>query len=225
MKRSIITTSDGSKTIQIGEWNEQYHSIHGAIQEAKHVFIKMGLNHFLELHKVKSIRVLEMGLGTGLNAFITALEAEIRNLHIHYEAIEAFPVLKHELSQLNYPSLLANKNQESLFETIHDVSWATPNSITTNFTLTKVQQYFSKLEYFSLFDLVYFDAFGPRVQPDLWTPDMFRRMFNALKPRGVLVTYSAKGSVRRAMQSVGFFVERLEGPPGKREMLRATKPA
>jgi tRNA U34 5-methylaminomethyl-2-thiouridine-forming methyltransferase MnmC len=225
LKRSIITTSDGSKTIQIGEWNEQYHSIHGAIQEAKHVFIKMGLNHFLELHKVKSMRVLEMGLGTGLNAFITALEAEIRNFHIHYEAIEAFPVLKHELSQLNYPSLLANKNQESLFETIHDVSWATPNSITTNFTLTKVQQYFSKLEYFSLFDLVYFDAFGPRVQPDLWTPDMFRRMFNALKPRGVLVTYSAKGSVRRAMQSVGFFVERLEGPPGKREMLRATKPA
>jgi tRNA U34 5-methylaminomethyl-2-thiouridine-forming methyltransferase MnmC len=91
--------------------------------------------------------------------------------------------------------------------------------------LTKVQQYFSKLEYVSLFDLVYFDAFGPRVQPDLWTPDMFKRMFNALKPRGVLVTYSAKGSVRRAMQSVGFFVERLEGPPGKREMLRATKPA
>lgn len=225
MKRSIITTSDGSKTIQIGEWNEQYHSIHGAIQEAKHVFIKMGLNHFLELHKVKSMRVLEMGLGTGLNAFITTLEAEIRNLHIHYEAIEAFPVLKHELSQLNYPSLLANKNQESLFETIHDVSWATPNSITTNFTLTKIHQYFSKLEYVSLFDLVYFDAFGPRVQPDLWTPDMFKRMFNALKPRGVLVTYSAKGSVRRAMQSVGFFVERLEGPPGKREMLRATKPA
>ena len=225
MKRSIITTSDGSKTIQIGEWNEQYHSIHGAIQEAKHVFIKMGLNHFLELHKVKSMRVLEMGLGTGLNAFITTLEAEIRNLHIHYEAIEAFPVLKHELSQLNYPSLLANKNQESLFETIHGVSWATPSSITTNFTLTQIHQYFSKLEYVSLFDLVYFDAFGPRVQPDLWTPDMFKRMFNALKPRGVLVTYSAKGSVRRAMQSVGFFVERLEGPPGKREMLRATKPA
>lgn len=225
MKRSIITTADGSKTIQIGEWNEQYHSIHGAVQEAKHVFIKMGLNHFLDLYKVKSLRVLEMGLGTGLNAFITILEAETRNLHIQYEAIEAYPVPKHELSQLNYPNLLANDNQQSLFETIHGVSWATPSSITTNFTLTKIHQYFSKLEYVSLFDLVYFDAFGPRVQPDLWTPDMFKRMFNALKPQGVLVTYSAKGSVRRAMQSVGFFVERLEGPPGKREMLRATKPA
>ena len=225
MKRSIITTSDGSKTIQIGEWNEQYHSIHGAIQEAKHVFIKMGLHYFLELHKVKSLRVLEMGLGTGLNAFITALESEIKNLHVYYEAIEAHPVLKHELSQLNYPELLANDNQHSLFNNIHDVSWGISNPISTNFTLNKIQQDFLELEHKSSFDLVYFDAFGPRVQPHLWTSTMFKRIFNALKPHGVLVTYSAKGVVRRSMQAVGFSVERLDGPPGKREMLRATKPA
>ena len=225
MKRSIITTSDGSKTIQIGEWNEQYHSIHGAIQEAKHVFIKMGLHYFLELHKVKSLRVLEMGLGTGLNTFITALESEIKNLHVYYEAIEAHPVLKHELSQLNYPELLANDNQHSLFKNIHDVSWGISSPISTNFTLNKIQQDFLELEHKSSFDLVYFDAFGPRVQPHLWTLTMFKRMFNALKPHGVLVTYSAKGVVRRTMQAVGFSVERLDGPPGKREMLRATKPA
>ena len=112
-----------------------------------------------------------------------------------------------------------------MFKNIHDVSWGISNSISTNFTLNKIQQDFLELEHKSSFDLVYFDAFGPRVQPHLWTSTMFKRMFNALKPHGVLVTYSAKGVVRRTMQAVGFSVERLDGPPGKREMLRATKPA
>ena len=224
MKRSVITTSDGSKTIQIEDWNEQYHSIHGAIQEAKHVFIKMGLHHFVELHKVNSLRIIEIGFGTGLNAFITTLESEALNLQIQYEGIEAYPVLQEELSQLNHSKLIA-PDQQSVFDTMHSVSWETPHSINTLFTLKKRQQDFSKLEDVSCFDLVYFDAFGARVQPDLWTETIFKRMFIALKPQGVLVTYAAKGSVRRAMQAVGFMVERLEGPPGKREMLRATKPA
>ena len=223
MIRSVITTSDGSKTIKIEDWNEQYHSIHGAIQEAKHVFIKMGLHYFIGLHKSKSLRIIEIGFGTGLNAFITNLEASIHNLRIQYKGIEAFPVLQDELSQLNYPSLIA-PDQQSLFDKMHAVSWGKPNPITNNFTLTKKQQDFSELEDILSFDLVYFDAFGARVQPHLWTEAIFKRMFTALKPKGVLVTYAAKGSVRRAMQAVGFVVERLEGPPGKREMLRATKP-
>ena len=223
MKRSVITTSDGSKTIQIEDWNEQYHSIHGAIQESKHVFIKKGLHHFIDLHKVNSLKIIEIGFGTGLNAFITNLEAVTHNLQIQYEGIEAYPVLQNELSQLNYSKLLA-PDQQSIFDKMHGVSWENPHPITTHFTLTKRQQFFSKLEDVSSFDLVYFDAFGARVQPDLWTETIFKRMFRALKSQGVLVTYAAKGSVRRAMQAVGFVVERLEGPPGKREMLRATKP-
>jgi tRNA U34 5-methylaminomethyl-2-thiouridine-forming methyltransferase MnmC len=223
MKRSVITTSDGSKTIQIEDWNEQYHSIHGAIQESKHVFIKKGLHHFIDLHKVNSLKIIEIGFGTGLNAFITNLEAVTHNLQIQYEGIEAYPVLQSELSQLNYSKLLA-PDQQSIFDKMHGVSWEKLHPITTHFTLTKRQQFFSELEDVSSFDLVYFDAFGARVQPDLWTETIFKRMFRALKSQGVLVTYAAKGSVRRSMQAVGFVVERLEGPPGKREMLRATKP-
>ena len=224
MKRSIITTSDGSTTIQIEDWNEQYHSIHGAIQEAKHVFIKMGLHHFIEIHKVSTLRILEIGFGTGLNALVTALEASLNNIQVEYEGVEAYPVQETELSKLNYTTLLA-PDQHSVFDDMHLVSWDNLPPITSSVSLKKRQQFFSELDDVSSFDLVYFDAFGARVQPDLWTEAIFNLMFIALKPNGVLVTYAAKGSVRRAMQAVGFIVERLDGPPGKREMLRATKPS
>ena len=222
MKRSIITTSDGSTTIQIEEWNEQYHSIHGAVQEAQHVFIKMGLHHFMNLHKTDKLRILEMGFGTGLNAFVTAIAARDHSVNIQYEGVEAYPVFEDELSQLNYTTLIA-PDQQAIFDEMHAVSWEKLHSITAHFSLKKRQQFFSDLEDLSSFDLIYFDAFGARVQPELWSIAIFKRMFKALKPSGVLVTYAAKGSVRRAMQAVGFEVERLEGPPGKREMLRATK--
>ncbi len=223
MKRSIITTSDGSKTIQIEDWDEQYHSIHGAIQESRHVFIKTGLYHFLELYKPTAINILEIGFGTGLNAFLTALEAKTQGVQIHYEGVEAYPVLADELEQLNYASLI-DADQHIIFDALHTVSWEVLHSMTSQFSLKKRQQFFTDVEDKNFFNLIYFDAFGARVQPDLWTESIFKRMFNALKINGVLVTYSAKGSVRRAMQAVGFVVERLEGPPGKREMLRATKP-
>jgi len=222
MKRSIITTSDGSTTIQIEEWNEQYHSIHGAVQEAQHVFIKMGLHHFINLHKTDKLRILEMGFGTGLNAFVTAIEARDHSVNIQYEGVEAYPVFEDELSQLNYTTLIA-PDQQAMFDEMHAVSWEKLHSITVHFSLKKRQLFFSDIEDLSSFDLIYFDAFGARVQPELWSIAIFKRMFKALKPSGVLVTYAAKGSVRRAMQAVGFEVERLEGPPGKREMLRATK--
>ncbi|WP_111706391.1 tRNA (5-methylaminomethyl-2-thiouridine)(34)-methyltransferase MnmD [Lutibacter citreus] len=219
MERKIIITSDGSSTIHLPEWNEQYHSIHGAIQEAKHVFIKSGLHLFSE----QNIKILEIGFGTGLNSFITFLEAPKLNLTINYVGVEAYPVLFDEINKLNYVEELKAQNFESVFNEMHKQEWELEKMISTEFSLTKRKQFFNKINDLDTFNLIYFDAFGARVQPDLWTEDIFKIMYDALKVNGVLVTYSAKGSVRRAMQAVGFKVERLPGPPGKREMLRAVK--
>jgi tRNA U34 5-methylaminomethyl-2-thiouridine-forming methyltransferase MnmC len=224
LERKIITTGDGSKTIQLTEWDEQYHSKHGAIQEAYHVFIKHGLHYYSANHKkLETISILEIGFGTGLNAFITLLEAEKLNTSINYVGVEAYPVGLNEVQELNYPQQLLAEARSKTFNKIHEVSWEDKHTITTNFSLTKQQKLFKDISEINVFDLIYFDAFGARVQPELWTESIFNIMFNALKLYGVLVTYSAKGSVRRAMQAVGFNVERLPGPPGKREMLRATK--
>jgi tRNA U34 5-methylaminomethyl-2-thiouridine-forming methyltransferase MnmC len=224
LERKIITTGDGSKTIQLTEWDEQYHSKHGAIQEAYHVFIKHGLHYYSANHKkLETISILEIGFGTGLNAFITLLEAEKLNTSINYVGVEAYPVGLNEVQELNYPMQLLVEARSKTFNKIHEVSWEDKHTITTNFSLTKQQKLFKDISEINVFDLIYFDAFGARVQPELWTESIFNIMFNALKLHGVLVTYSAKGSVRRAMQAVGFNVERLPGPPGKREMLRATK--
>lgn len=219
MQREIITTADGSKTIQIMEWDEQYHSKHGAIQEAYHVFIDSGLSLF----KDQELSILEVGFGTGLNAFITFLETEKRGLNINYTGVEAYPVASEELQQLNYISELKAESFSKDFHLLHSSSWEKEIAISDVFTLRKEQKDFAELEMHDMFNLIYFDAFGARVQPELWTEAIFEKMYSALKDGGVLVTYSAKGSVRRAMQTVGFTVERLPGPPGKREMLRATK--
>lgn len=220
MQREIITTSDGSKTIQIKDWNEQYHSKHGAIQEAYHVFIKHGLSLF----KNQPISILEIGFGTGLNALISFLEAPGHNLNIDYTGVEAYPVEKDELRQLNYITELKADLFAEHFKQMHQSLWEEEIYISDYFQLKKQKSDFKEIKANNIFDLVYFDAFGARVQPELWTESIFEIMFNALKKGGVLVTYSAKGSVRRAMQAVGLVVERLPGPPGKREMLRATKP-
>ena len=219
MKREIIVTADGSKTIFIPEWNEHYHSKHGAIQEAQHVFIKSGLKYYLENYG-KDISILEIGFGTGLNAFLTILEAQKFQLDIHYTGIEAFPVSDEELKVLNYTS---SEDEQGLFNAIHDSVWEKEENILENFSLLKQKKTFSEIEDENQYNLIYFDAFGVRVQPELWTEAIFKKMFQALKPKGVLVTYAAAGSVRRAMQAVGFIVEKLPGPPGKREMLRALK--
>jgi len=225
LKRKVITTGDGSKTIQIEEWNEQYHSIHGALQEALHVFIKTGLQYCYSEGKeesLKNISILEIGFGTGLNALLTAIEAEKLRLKIDYVGVEAYPVSYEELQQLNYTQIISNTTQD-LFDVIHESSWGKQENISPFFSIKTRKQFFNDITDKEVFDLIYFDAFGARVQPELWTEDIFKIMFKALKQNGVLVTYSAKGSVRRAMQTVGFTVERLPGPPGKREMLRATK--
>jgi len=224
LKRKIIITSDGSKTIQIEDWDEQYHSKHGAIQEANHVFIKHGLQYYSTpvLKENKNISILEIGFGTGLNAFLTFLQASDLNLKINYVGVEAYPVSKEELEALNYVELISPKHTK-IFKQLHGVKWEVLNEISSSFKLTKRKQLFSDIKAKSEFNIIYFDAFGARVQPELWTEAIFESMYNALKINGALVTYSAKGSVRRAMQSVGFTVERLEGPLGKREMLRASK--
>lgn len=223
MERKIIKTADGSVTIQLPEWDEQYHSMHGAVQEALHVFIKMGLDRFVEMYKPKAVSILEIGFGTGLNAFITLLEAEKRSLGITYTGVEAYPVTPSEVKDLNYAESLSATREEALFLKMHETDWEKAEKITENFTLEKRKLKFQEITDEEEFDLIYFDAFGARVQPQLWTEEIFGIMFRAMKPGGVLVTYAAKGSVRRAMQSVGFEVERLPGPPGKREMLRAVK--
>lgn len=219
MERKIITTSDGSKTIHIVDWDEQYHSKHGAIQEAYHVFIKSGLSLF----KDRSLSILEIGFGTGLNCLISMLEAPKFNLNVQYTGVEAYPITPEELKQLNYISELKAEIVSDKFDLMHQSSWEKNVKISKSFSLYKQQKDFKELEDANKFNLIYFDAFGARVQPELWTEAIFLKMYTALQNEGVLVTYAAKGSVRRAMQAVGFVVERLPGPPGKREMLRATK--
>lgn len=219
MKREIIQTKDGSTTIHLEEWNESYHSKHGAIQEAKHVFIKNGLSLF----EGKSISILEIGFGTGLNAFISFLESSALNQKIDYVGVEAFPVDSKEILAMNYVEELGAQSQLSIFKKMHESNWNEKVALNEVFSLTKRQQFFQDITDVAQFDLIYFDAFGFRVQPELWSTAIFQKMYNALKENGVLVTYAARGVVKRSMMEVGFKVEKLEGPPGKREMFRALK--
>jgi len=221
LKRTLLKTGDGSYTLHIAEWDEQYHSKHGAIAEALHVFIKEGLYYYATKISSEDISILEIGFGTGLNAFLTLLEAKKNNFKINYTGIEAYPLEISEIKKLNYPSLL--NASEVDFNKLHETTWEEKTTISENFQLTKHKKFFSEITIENTFNLIYFDAFGIRVQPELWTEEIFSKMYNALKTNGVLVTYAANGNARRAMQAVGFSVERLPGPPGKREMLRATK--
>lgn len=223
MERKIIRTADGSTTIFLPEWDEHYHSKHGALQEAYHVFIKHGLEEIRQEKAKELISIMEIGFGTGLNCFITFIEAEELGLKINYTGIEAYPVSPLEVKALNYTDTFSQKNAQEYFELLHELPWEKELDVTNFFKLHKKQQFFHEIKAENSFDLIYFDAFGARVQPDLWTEEIFDIMYRAMRSGGVLVTYSAKGSVRRAMQAVGFQVERLPGPPGKREMLRARK--
>ncbi len=218
VKREIIRTSDGSTTIHLPEWEESYHSKHGAIQEAYHVFIKNGLSLF----DGKSVSVLEIGFGTGLNAFITFLESEKHKQQIHYTGVEAYPVSAEEVLSMNYVSELQAENYSDVFKKMHESAWETESTVSDFFSLTKKKQFFHEIEDVGVFDLIYFDAFGFRVQPELWSLEIFQKMQKALVPGGTLVTYAARGIIKKNMMEAGFCVEKLAGPPGKREMFRAT---
>ena len=221
MKREIIITNDGSTTIRIPDWNENYHSTHGAIQEAKHVFIKNGLELF---QNQDSVSILEIGFGTGLNAFITFLES-LNKKKVNYVGVEAYPVSEDEVKQMNYVSELEATQYQTIFDKMHSCNWESQQNITDNFILNKRKQFFQDIEDKDQFDLIYFDAFGFPLQPELWSDVIFKKMYEALLPKGVLVTYACRSSIKNAMLSVGFSIEKLSGAPGKREMLRATKKA
>lgn len=219
MKRKVIETEDGSSTILIEEWGESFHSIHGAIQEAQHVYIDNGLRFVFQEDK-QDIDILEIGFGTGLNCFMSFLECLNFEKTIHYVGIEGFPLNETEWKTLNYPSVLSSENKVH-FEKIHEVNWAEKQMISTHFNLTKYQLMFDEIDFDNQFDLVYFDAFGYQYQPELWTENIFVKIKKAMKPGGVLVTYACKGVVNRILKELGFTIEKLEGPPGKRHMTRA----
>lgn len=219
MKRNIIQTRDGSTTIHIEDWDECYHSRFGAIQEALHVFIKNGLSLFEQ----DIVSVLEIGFGTGLNAFVTFLESQKGNQIIDYTGVEAYPVTSEEASLMNYVSELNAEKERPVFEKLHECNWEEKIDFSPNFSLTKRKQFFADITDAEKFDLIYFDAFGFDVQPELWSAAIFQKMYNALKPNGVLVTYAARSVIKRNMIEAGFTVEKLPGAPGKREMFRARR--
>ncbi len=212
----VITSEDGSHTLYVKSMDEHYHSVHGAIQESMHVFINAGFSIIEE----EKIAVLEFGFGTGLNAFLTAIHVSGKD--VFYHSLEKYPVNPEIISVLNYGHSFDNL-YNSVFEKIHSSSWGQVAPISDSFRLLKEQCDFRDALLLQKYNLIYFDAFAPDKQPDLWKKDIFESAYSALLPGGVLVTYCAKGVVRRTMQEVGFKVERLPGPPGKREMLRATK--
>lgn len=220
MERKIITTADGSNSIAVPDLKVTYRSVHGAIQESRYVFIEAGLSYAIANATMPPLKVFEMGLGTGLNAFLTAIQAQGQKINIEYTAIELFPIELEEALLLNYPVDLGHAE---LFYHIHQSKWNESIAINEYFTLQKVRielQSFSSSEHFNL---VYFDAFAPAAQPELWTKEIFEKLFFMLEPEGVLVTYCSKGDVRRAMMAAGFTVKKMPGPPGKREILRAIK--
>lgn len=219
MKKEIITTADGSTSIYLPDWEETYHSKHGAIQEAYHVFI----SHGLDLFEGKNVSVLEIGFGTGLNAFISFLESKKKTQNIDYVAVEAFPISADEVLKMNYVSVLNAENERTYFKKIHQCKWEEKTEINSNFNLTKRKQLFENIDDIEQFDLIYFDAFGYRVQPELWSLDIFQKMYKALKNNGIIVTYAARGVIKRNMIEAGFTVEKLPGAPGKREMMRGQK--
>lgn len=220
MEREIRFTSDGSTTIFLPELNESYHSKHGAIQEAYHVFIHNGL----ELFQGKdSVSILEMGFGTGLNAFITFLESKKMMQNIEYVGIEAYPVSVDEWAEMNYVSQLNSTENFSYFKMMHEILWDEKYEISNNFKLTKRKQFFEDIDDVDQYDLIYFDAFGFTAQPEVWSEEIFKKMYLALRNNGVLVTYACRTSIKNAMLNSGFSIEKLPGAPGKREMLRARK--
>ncbi|GAA0546419.1 tRNA (5-methylaminomethyl-2-thiouridine)(34)-methyltransferase MnmD [Chitinophaga japonensis] len=222
MDRHIQLTADGSHTIAVPGMGVTYHSTRGALQESLHVFIAAGLRPLLGRHPV--LRIFEAGLGTGLNALLTLQEAGPQA--VYYEAVEPYPLSAAEAQALNYNEMLNNSPSAGSLQALHAAPWEQPVALSPGFTLCKrqssLQQYLAQ----SLpppFHLVYFDAFDPVAQPELWSQEVFEQLFARLDTGGVLVTYCSKGAVRRAMQAAGFKVEKLPGPPGKREIIRAGK--
>ncbi|MEI8112174.1 MAG: tRNA (5-methylaminomethyl-2-thiouridine)(34)-methyltransferase MnmD [Bacteroidia bacterium] len=220
MKKEFIITEDGSHTIYLPEMDEHYHSVHGAIQESVHIYIGQGL---MQIEK-KEISVLEIGFGTGLNAYLTYCFAKERNISVNYLSLEKYPLTETEYLQLNYPESIFPKNS-LVFEQMHRADWDLNQEISSIFWLKKVKADLLTYQFNSepQFDLVYYDAFAPGKQPEMWTDEVLHKVAESVKDGGILVTYCAKGTVRRAFSAAGFFMERMPGPTGKKEILRGRK--
>jgi len=218
----LIVTQDNSHSLLHQDLNEPYHSTYGAIRESLHIFIEAGFRHISA--GLEQVKVLEIGFGTGLNALLTLIESEAQRKPVIYTSIEANPLEQEIWEQLNYPRMMCSIDYTGIFAKIHLAEWGKPEEVSKLFRLHKIHQ---KLEDYSppdgMFDLVYFDAFSPAVQPELWTIEIFEKLYASLKPGGVLTTYSVKGDVVRALKTEGFSVEKIPGPPGKRHILRARK--
>lgn len=221
MKRIVQQTTDGSQTIAIPEMHVTYHSIHGAVQESMHVFINAGLLNIISHYE--TINIFEMGFGTGLNALLTLNTAIQFGKKINYHAVEQYPLSQTEYLQLNYENYLQQKDLHAYLLRMHECEWNSLINIHPQFNLYKQQQSLLSFTTQEKFNLIYYDAFAPTAQPELWAKEIFSKMFNILLENGILVTYCSKGDVRRAMLAAGFHVEKLPGPPRKREMLRAIK--
>ncbi len=213
-KVELKISADGSHTLFVPELNEHYHSVNGAYNESMHVFINPAL-HFC---KKQELSLLEIGLGTGLNAFLTYLNQG--NKTIHYHALEKYPLTEEFCQQLNFAD---NEKAQNIFNRLHQLPWNSKQELAPLFTLLKEKADLTSIRFSQLYDVVYFDAFAPDVQAEMWSMSIFKKIYDAMNPGGILTTYCAKGAVRRTMQACGFTVERLEGPKGKREMLRAIK--
>lgn len=217
--RKIVTTSDGSSSIYLPDFDEHYHSHHGAMQESKHVFMKMGWE--LVAERKSHIDLLEVGFGTGLNAWLVydELRKNSKVNSVHYTSLELYPVATEDAAQLNF----IDAADRAVFMRLHEANWNTSVPLDEKFELEKQEVALQDFQTLRSYDLIFYDAFAPRVQPELWTAEIFQKLYTLLNPGGVLVTYCAKGEVRRNMIAAGFSVEKLPGPPGKREMLRAVK--
>jgi tRNA U34 5-methylaminomethyl-2-thiouridine-forming methyltransferase MnmC len=222
VKTEFRTTEDGSHTLYRPDLDEHYHSVYGAIGESQHIFIESGL--LPSIQEKNQIDILEVGFGTGLNALLTLLLVTEKNIFVNYTAIELYPLDKPTWSRLNYPEYILKAGAESAFGKLHDAEWGKEVHVNNKFTVLKLNEdLLAWIPAVNSYDLVYFDAFGPDVQPELWTEEIFMKIYHGLRMEGVLVTYSTKGAVKRNLKSAGFGIEKLPGPKGKREILRACK--
>lgn len=222
-KKELFTTADGSPTFYMKEFDEYYHSRHGAVQESNYVFIQKGLAHWKTMHPTQSnCSIFEMGMGTGLNVLLALQAAEKLGLKLEMTTIEAFPLAPDLILKGGFSDFLSAEAFNN-FQKIHQSEWGRRDALNENFQLLKVAKKLEDYSFETTYDVLFYDAFGARTQPELWKDKVFTPLVKCIRPGGVFVTYSAKGSVRRALEKLGMHVERLPGPPGKREMIRAIR--
>jgi len=224
MDSKIILTKDGSHTLYVPKLNEYYHSTFGAVQESMHIYINNGLNYYLENFKnlTKDLSILEIGFGTGLNTLLSYINSKKLSENINYHTIDLYPVNKNIIGKLNYSKVIEN-SENHMFNYIHDSEWNKEIIISKNFRLFKILDDFTKYKFKKKYDVIFFDAFAPDIQPEMWTIEQFEKIYKAMNKNGVLTTYSAKGEVKRNLKKNGFKLALIPGPPGKREFIRATK--